>query len=56
MSMITTSEALDRLIEKKSFEVEAGSAHPATLTKTEEFVSMFGENLRRGPRPHDHPG
>ena len=45
MSMITTSEALSRFIENKSFEVEVGAVRPATLTKAEEFVAMLGENL-----------
>ena len=45
MPTITTSEALARFIQNKTFEVEVGSVRPATLTKAEEFVSMLGENL-----------
>lgn len=45
MSAITTSEALSRFIQNKTFEVEIGSVRPATLTKAEEFVAMLGENL-----------
>lgn len=45
MSMITTSEALSRFIQNKTFEVEVGAVRPATLTKAEEFVAMLGENL-----------
>ena len=45
MSAITTSEALFRFIQNKTFEVEVGAVRPATLTKAEEFVAMLGENL-----------